>query len=391
MEPIRERVVRNCNGEVPMSDSEWIDLGPADAFKLDAVAGMEAKGQTLAIARTRAGFAAVSGVCAHLGGPLGEGELQGNCIVCPWHGWRVDATTGKVAPEDGEGSVSCYRTDVRQGHLWVEVVSAAASASAAQPKVHPLAREITREEGPIRVAGISTTAMNRQTPRYSTSEKLLQIALDYAAGQLGVQTRLIRLNELDFRHCEGYYSNGAASCIWPCTITQSDPADGMQQVYEALVHWADVIMIATPIRWGVASSLYFKMAERMNCIQNQITTHDRVLIQNKVASFIITGGQDNIQAVAGQMLTFFAELGYHFPQFPFIAHSRGWSAEDMERNIDDVEHSDDLRCGAQELAARSVAMAAQLIARGAGSDHTPRGGRKAFPLTTSESAGSPKP
>ena len=71
----------------------------------------------------------------------------------------------------------------------------------------------------------------------------------------------------------------------------------------------------------------------MNCIQNQVTIAEpQLLIRNKVAAFIITGGQDNVQAVAGQMLTFFAELGCQFPQFPFIAHSRGWTAEDMENN-----------------------------------------------------------
>ena len=39
-------------------------------------------------------------------------------------------------------------------------------------------------------------------------------------------------------------------------------------------------------RWGAASSLYYRMAERMNCIQNQMTTRDRVLIRDKVAGFI---------------------------------------------------------------------------------------------------------
>jgi hypothetical protein len=38
------------------------------------------------------------------------------------------------------------------------------------------------------------------------------------------------------------------------------------------------------------------MVERLNCIQNQITIRDRVMLKNKVASFIITGGQDNVQA-----------------------------------------------------------------------------------------------
>ena len=85
------------------------------------------------------------------------------------------------------------------------------------------------------------------------------------------------------------------------------------------------------------------MAERLNCVQNQITIHDRVLIRNKVAGFIITGGQDNVQAVAGQMMMFFGELGFLFPQFPFIAHSRGWSAEDMENNVAYVRETEHLR------------------------------------------------
>jgi hypothetical protein len=73
-----------------------------------------------------------------------------------------------------------------------------------------------------------------------------------------------------------------------------------------------------------------------------------------VASFIITGGQDNVQAVAGQMLTFWSELGFVFPQFPFIAHSRGWDAEDMETNVRAVRDSEALRGAARELAERAV-------------------------------------
>ncbi len=81
---------------------------------------------------------------------------------------------------------------------------------------------------------------------------LLQVALDHAQS-LGVATRRIDLNRLRFRACEGYYSKAAHACTWPCSITQMDPEDQLDQVYEAFVHWADVILIATPIRWGAAS------------------------------------------------------------------------------------------------------------------------------------------
>lgn len=159
-----------------------------------------------------------------------------------------------------------------------------------------------------------------------------------------------------------------------------DPHDQLDRVYDALVFWADVVLVATPIRWGSASSLYFKLAERLNCVQNQITLKNRVLLRNKVAAFIVTGGQDNVQAVAGQLLLFFSELGWHFPQFPFIAHSRGWTAEDMERNVALVQASEELRSGARALVDRSVDMAHLLLGHGIAAARTERGGRKAHAL-----------
>ena len=107
-----------------------------------------------------------------------------------------------------------------------------------------------------------------------------------------------------------------------------------------------------------------------------------MLLNNKVAGFIITGGQDNVQGVAGQMLTFFAELGCQFPQHPFIAHSRGWSAEDMENNVRFVEQSSELKAGARALGQRCVELARLLVS----AQHAPlnhvRGGRKAHALTS---------
>ena len=99
-----------------------------------------------------------------------------------------------------------------------------------------------------------------------------------------------------------------------------------------------------------------------------------------MASFIITGGQDNVQAVAGQMLMFFGEIGFLFPQFPFIAHSRGWSAEDMENNVTYVRENAELKQGARGLVDRSLEMARGLIAAGQGAAQTERGGRKANPI-----------
>src|SRR5439155_6120525 len=77
-------------------------------------------------------------------------------------------------------------------------------------------------------------------------------------------------------------------------------------------------------------------------------------ITNQVPAFNITGRQDNIHAVAGAMFTFWAEPGFVSPPFPFIAHSRGWDAEDMQNNVRQVKMSDTLKEAAYELLDRAL-------------------------------------
>jgi multimeric flavodoxin WrbA len=198
-------------------------------------------------------------------------------------------------------------------------------ANVASSKVLPV-------ESAVRVLGISTTNTDRKAPRKSTSEAALQFALDYAKDRLGAETVMIKLRDLNFRHCEGYYSKNSRACIFPCSISEMDEKDQMMEIYDRLLIWADVVIVSTPIRWGSASSLYYQMVQRMNCVQNQIVTHDNYLVRDKVAAFIITGGQDNIQHVAGELLSFWSQLGCVFGKFPFVGWSRGWYAEDTENN-----------------------------------------------------------
>jgi hypothetical protein len=115
----------------------------------------------------------------------------------------------------------------------------------------------------------------------------------------------------------------------------------------------------------------------MNCVQNQETIAGKHLLRNKVAGFIITGGQDNVQGTAGQMLGFFAELGVQFPQFPYVAHSRGWSAEDMENNQAMVANSATLREGVRALVDRCASMSRLMVDGTLAEPARVRGGRKA--------------
>ena len=42
---------------------------------------------------------AVDNNCPHNGGPLAKGTLDGQTVICPWHAWRWDVTSGRnIAP-----------------------------------------------------------------------------------------------------------------------------------------------------------------------------------------------------------------------------------------------------------------------------------------------------
>jgi nitrite reductase/ring-hydroxylating ferredoxin subunit/multimeric flavodoxin WrbA len=311
-------------------------------------------------------ISAIANACLHKAGPLGLGLVEkkydGLYVTCPWHGWEYNIKTGS-APPGYKDQQALYEVKVEGDDILVSE----------QPlkKAHRELHDLKIIEDLVKlqyqtsttsknILGISTTNMNETLPRYSTSESALELALDYAKKHCGAQTKMLKLRDLGFRACEGYYSQHMNACTWPCSITEMQPEDGMTQVYRDMILWADIVLVATPIRWGNASSLYFKMAERLNCVQNQITLKDKVLVKNKVASFIITGGQDNIQQVAGQMMVFFTDLGFTFPPFSFLGWSRGWTAEDMDKNVLQFKQSEYVKRTAREMVENCIETLSQI-------------------------------
>jgi len=344
-----------------MKKDKWVDLGPVSALKKTKLRQMTVEGTPIALVHKSGEFTAFSGECNHEKGPLGKGRLEGDHIVCPWHAWHYHRKTGRGEHPYEKACLPRHELKKKNGRLFVNLRPSNKRTHYPHPK-HPLDREPRRKKGPVRVVGISTTAVDKLfAPRYSTSEDLLKTALAHAKAKFKVQTKLIKIRDLKFQHCGGFYSIDERACTWPCTFTQSLEKDQMAEVYEALVFWADVVIIATPVRWGSASSLYYKMAERLNCIENQLLIKKNALIKNKVASFIITGGQDNVQSVAGNMMMFFGQLGFTMPRFPFVGHSRGWAAEDMANNTEYVKNSRELRKEVKALADRSVRMAKKIL------------------------------
>lgn len=324
-------------------------------------------GQTVAMFNVDGEITALGGQCLHRGGPIGKGVLKkkkdgGLYVVCPWHGWEYNVKTGK-APFGYKDQLPVYEVKIDDGHILIStkpIIPAFHAQHADNPLRDLINLEYQTTSDSLNILGLSTTNLNSKLPRATTSEKALEKALKIAEDKFQASPKLIKLRELEFKHCEGYYSQSEKACTWPCSISEMKADDGMNEVYRAMVLWADIILMATPIRWGNASSLYYKMCERLNCVQNQITLYDKVLIKNKVAAFIITGGQDNIQHVAGQMMVFFTELGFTMPPFAFTGWSRGWIAEDMERNTELFAKSKYIDRSLHDLVENCVRLSRQL-------------------------------
>lgn len=54
----------------------------------------EVNGQSVAVFNVEGSYYAIDNTCLHRGGPLGEGELEGEVVTCPWHGWEYNVKTG---------------------------------------------------------------------------------------------------------------------------------------------------------------------------------------------------------------------------------------------------------------------------------------------------------
>lgn len=80
---------------------------------------VEVGGREVAIFNAGAGrFYASGTVCPHEGGPLGEGTVEGESVICPWHGFDFDLRTGDC-PVDPDLRIPTYEVKVEGNVIFV--------------------------------------------------------------------------------------------------------------------------------------------------------------------------------------------------------------------------------------------------------------------------------
>ncbi len=89
------------------------DVPPGSGLEVTAA------GRIIALFNVDGTFHAIDGICAHAGGPVGKGELNGCIVTCPWHGWQYDVSTGRHCLTENIAQQS-FPVSIDNGEVFVE-------------------------------------------------------------------------------------------------------------------------------------------------------------------------------------------------------------------------------------------------------------------------------
>lgn len=98
--------------------ANWVRVASEEDVPDGGAKQVEVGGQPVALFQVAGKFHAIHNTCLHRGGPLAEGDVNGDIVTCPWHMWQYDVTTGECRTAEGM-SVRCYPTKVEDGQVFV--------------------------------------------------------------------------------------------------------------------------------------------------------------------------------------------------------------------------------------------------------------------------------
>lgn len=95
-------------------------IGSVSSLRERGALSVKVDGKLLAVFLVGDEVVATDGKCPHAGGPLFQGDLQGDRLSCPWHGWNYSLRTG-ACEEDPSITLPFYAVRVEGDDLFVEL------------------------------------------------------------------------------------------------------------------------------------------------------------------------------------------------------------------------------------------------------------------------------
>ncbi|HEX6542746.1 MAG TPA: Rieske (2Fe-2S) protein [Ktedonobacterales bacterium] len=99
----------------PEGSADYVPVLPEADLPENTLRRVDVAGVPVVIVKLRGKYSAIAATCSHAGGPLDEGELQGDVVQCPWHGSRFRMGDGKVLTGPATFPQPRYDVLVRDG------------------------------------------------------------------------------------------------------------------------------------------------------------------------------------------------------------------------------------------------------------------------------------
>jgi len=101
---------------------KWVRVTQVENIPLREGRGVSIGTEQIAIFNLGDRFLAIQNRCPHAGGPLADGIVSGNSVVCPLHGWKTCLESGQVQrPKDQESCVRRYPVKIEDGVVLVQI------------------------------------------------------------------------------------------------------------------------------------------------------------------------------------------------------------------------------------------------------------------------------
>jgi nitrite reductase/ring-hydroxylating ferredoxin subunit len=99
--------------------ADFVKVAEASEIPPGRMKLVDAHGQRLAVANVDGSFYAFADECTHDGGPLSEGDLEGEIVTCPWHFSRFNVRTGEIVESPAEEVVDVFDVKVEGDEVYV--------------------------------------------------------------------------------------------------------------------------------------------------------------------------------------------------------------------------------------------------------------------------------
>lgn len=101
--------------------ANWINVAPLSEFPMGSRRTIDVDGKAIIIFNHEGNFFAIEDRCSHDDSPLHEGEIEGDEIICPWHGARFCIKTGKVTEPPAYEDIESYETRINDNMLQIRL------------------------------------------------------------------------------------------------------------------------------------------------------------------------------------------------------------------------------------------------------------------------------